>query len=195
MKTVILLTLLTISTISYSQKFIEMDESGHPHPLAKKPAPIFKAKTLDNKEINLEDLKGKIILIDFWSLSCNACFKEIPEFNDIVKKYPKDKFVLISLMDNTTEDILEKFEIANEGYKMKRPVHGNDKIDFQIIPNGRQIMKLYTDDLVFPRAFIIDQNGIVTFHFEGYGPKDFEGALSSSDMFVDEIERLLSASR
>ena len=195
MRTSILLALLTIATYSYSQTIIELDESGHPHKLTKKPAPTFKAKTLDNKEINLEDLKEKIVLFDFWSLSCGACFKEIPEFNDIVKKYPKDKFVLISLMDNTTEQLLERFEIVNDGYKMKKPVYGNDKIDFQIIPNGKEIMKLYTDDLVFPRAFIINQEGIITFHFEGYGPKNTYGSLSSSNMFEDEIERLLGASR
>ena len=197
MRTSILLTLLTIVTFSYSQVIIvEMDESGEPHRLKNKEVPNFKATTLDDKEVNLKDLKGKIVFLDFWSLSCAACFKELPELNEIAKKYPEDKFVIISLMDNTKDELLKKFDITNDGYKIKKPIFGNDKIDFQIIPDAKDIMMLFSDDFVFPKTFIIDQNGLLTFYTTGYAEKrGIPDELTSKDMFTMEINRLLSASR
>lgn len=196
MRTLILLTLLTIATFSYCQTIVEMDESGEPHRLKNKLAPNFRATALDDKEINLKDLNGKIVFLDFWSLSCAACFKELPELNEIAKKYPKEKFVIISLMDNTKDELLKKFDITNDGYKIKKPIFGNDKIDFQIIPDAKEIMKLFSDPFVFPQAFILDQNGVLTFYNTGYAEKHgIPDEVTSKDMFTLEINRLLSASR
>ena len=134
--------------------------------------------------------------MDFWSLSCAACFKELPELNEIVKKYPQEVFVLISLMDNTKDELLKKFDTAKDGYKMKTPIFGNDKVDFQIIPDAKEIMKLYTDKLVFPRAFMIDQSGIVTRHFLGYAEDmGIPDGHTTQRGLTEEINRLLSAGR
>ncbi|HYI78206.1 MAG TPA: TlpA disulfide reductase family protein, partial [Chryseolinea sp.] len=83
--------------------------------------------------MELGDFRNKIVLLHFWSLSCAACFKELPELNDIVKKYPKDKFVIISLMDDSKEKLLTKFDVSRGEYKIKEQIFGNDKIDFQIV--------------------------------------------------------------
>lgn len=194
MKTLSLAILLTMSILTKGQDIAEFDMYGHK--VLNKLAPNFKAKCLDNSEINLEDLKGKVVLLDFWSLSCAACFKELPELNEVVSKYSHDEFVLISLMDNTKDELLNKFDITNTGYKIKKPIFGNDKIDFQIIPDAREIMMLYTDMLIFPRAFLIDQNGIVTYHCGGYAEKlGIPDEITTKDKLIQEIERLLSASR
>ena len=194
MRPFILLALLTIATFSYCQtKVHQVDESGEPHSLKDKFAPDFKAITLDDTEIALKNLTGKIVLLDFWSLSCAACFKELPELNELVNTYPQEKFVLISLMDNTKDEILEKFEVTDKGYKIKQPIFGNEKIDFQIIPDAKEIMKLFSQDLVFPQAFILDQNGIMTFYFTGYAAKrGIPGEVTNMD--TREIDRLLNAS-
>jgi peroxiredoxin len=173
-----------------------MDESGDPHKLKNKPAPVFKGATLDNKEISLEDLKGKIVIVDFWSLRCSACFKEIVDFNNMIKKYPKDKFAIISLLENTKEESLKRFEITTNGYRLKKPVFNNDKIEFQIIPDAKEIMKLYTDGIAFPHTFIVDQDGQITFYMSGYAEKKgIPGEVTSDDLFNREIDRLLSVSR
>ena len=194
MRTTILLTLLTITTLATGQVNIEADPFGHE--LLNQTAPTFKARTLDSLEISLDDLKGKIVLLDFWSLSCGACFKEIIELNDIVKKYPKDKFVIVSIMDNTADELLSKFEIDKEGYKMKRPLYNNDRINYQIIPDGKDIMRLYTKHFVYPKAFIIDQKGIITLYFEGYAEEHgIPDEITTKNKLTKEIDRLLSASR
>ena len=194
MRTLTIITLLTIVTIAKSQIITNLDPTAHK--LVNQAAPHFKAVTLDGKEFSLSDSKGKVVLLDFWSLSCGACFKEIKEFNTMTNKYSKDKFVLISIMDNTALELLEKFEIVADGYKMKKTLYGNDKITFQIIPDGKEIMKMYTDQLIYPRAFIIDQNGTVTYHLEGYAEEHgIPGEITTKELLNKEIDRLLSASR
>jgi thiol-disulfide isomerase/thioredoxin len=190
MKALIFLSFIFVKAFCYSQKVIEFED----HKLKNKIVPSFKARALNNKEINLEDLTGKIIFLDFWSLSCGACFKELPELNEIVNKYPTEKFVLISLMDNSKDELLKKFQIVGNGYRLKVPIFGNDKIDFQIIPNAKEIMKLFSDQIAFPQAFIIDQKRVLTFYQAGYAERrGIPGELTSKDMFIQEIDRLLNA--
>jgi thiol-disulfide isomerase/thioredoxin len=195
MRKVILILLLTIVTSSYSQTYrsLEINSSGEAHTLKGTLAPNFAANTLDNKEVLLKGLTGQIVLLHFWSLSCAACFKELPELNEIVKKYSKEKFILISLMDDSKDDLLKMLNMVDSGYSMKKPIYGNDKIDFQIIPNMKAVMKLYSEEFSFPKTFILDQNGIITFYISGYAPKrGFIGELTTKDMFVKEIDRLLT---
>lgn len=193
MKTIILLTFLTTSTLSFSQ---ELDNSGEPHKLKNKAAPTFKLETLDNDEIDLRDCKNKIVLLHFWSLSCAACFKELPELNEIVKKYAKEKFVIISLMDDSKERLLTKFDALNGEYKIKEQIFGNDKIDFQIVPDAKEIMKRYTDQVGFPQTFILDGSGTITFYFSGYAEKrGIPDEITSKELYIKEIDRLISATR
>ncbi len=196
MKTIILLTLLTTSTHSFSQNWVDFDHSGTPHKLKNKSAPTFKSETLDNDEIALGDFKNKIVLLHFWSLSCAACFKELPELNELVKKYPKEKFVIISLMDDSKEKLLTKFDVINGKYKIKEKIFGNDKIDFQIVPDAKEIMKWYSDEVGFPQTFILDGSGTITFYFSGYLEKrGIPEETTSKGLYIKEIDRLISASR
>ena len=99
-------------------------------------------------------------------------------------------------MDNTKEELLKRFEITANGYRLKKPAYNNDKIDFQIIPDAKEIMKLYTDEISFPKTFILDKDGIITFYMSGYAQKlGIPGEVTSEDFFTEEINRLLSASR
>lgn len=74
----------------------------------------FEAKltTLDGKELNLpEDLKGKVVLIDFWATWCGPCIAGIPEVKQVYAKY-KDKgfeIVGISLDREDQKDKLAQF--------------------------------------------------------------------------------------
>lgn len=192
MKILVILSFLLSTTYCYSQKLIEFDQ----HKLKNKVVPNFEAKTLDNKVINLDDFAGKIIFLDFWSLSCAACFKELPALNEIANKYPIEKFILISLMDNSKDELLKKLAITNNGYKIKTPVFGNDKIDFQIVPDAKKIMKLFSDQIVFPQVFILDQSRVLTFYSVGYSEeRGIPGELTSKNMFIQEIDRLLTIGR
>jgi len=72
--------------------------------LAGKESPDFKFVTVNEEDINLSDLKGKLVYIDVWATWCGPCIAEHPNWNKMMDEY-KDKdiaFVSISI-DNTKE--------------------------------------------------------------------------------------------
>ena len=104
-------------------------------------APNFKAKTLNGEYFDLSKHKGKVILINFWSLSCVYFFKEIVDFNRIVEERKYDNFILVSLMDNSIEDLNKKIISNGDFYKLLKPIFENDLINFEIIPSSKEVMK------------------------------------------------------
>jgi thiol-disulfide isomerase/thioredoxin len=115
----------------------------------------FKTKDINGNKINLEELKGKVIVINFWFINCLPCRQEIPELNEVVKEY-KDStnvvFIAIALDEKSDlKDFLEK-----------KP------FDYSIVPDGRSISDIYGVKS-YPTHLIIDKEGKVYFHTSGYG--------------------------
>lgn len=56
--------------------------------LTQKPAaPQISISTLDGKQIALESLRGKVVLVNFWATSCPGCVKEMPQLVETWRKY------------------------------------------------------------------------------------------------------------
>ena len=68
-------------------------------------------KTTDGKEFDLKNLKGKVVLVDFWATWCGPCIVEIPNIQEAYKKYHGKGFEVIgvSLDRPGKEDVLAKF--------------------------------------------------------------------------------------
>jgi tetratricopeptide (TPR) repeat protein len=60
-------------------------------------APDFHLATAQGEDISLASLKGKIAVFDFWATWCPPCRAALPDLKDLVKRYPPDRFVLISV--------------------------------------------------------------------------------------------------
>ena len=60
----------------------------------------FTLKNLDDKPVSLADFKGKVIVINNWGTWCAPCVREMPEIQEIYKKYAKDKDVAIVTINN-----------------------------------------------------------------------------------------------
>ena len=60
------------------------------------PAGDFRLRTLDGKKISLTDLRGKVVLVNFWTTWCSACVSEMPELIALQKKHG-DNLVIIGV--------------------------------------------------------------------------------------------------
>jgi len=116
-------------------------------------APDFTIVNTAGKTVRLSDLKGKIVLVDFWASWCGPCRRENPNVVEAYSKYNKAKFKnakgfeVVSISLDRKEDAWKK---AIEDDKLSWSNHGWDQ--------KGEIAKLYAITTI-PSAFLIDENG------------------------------------
>ncbi len=80
-----------------------------------KPAPEIKLSDPNGKEIALSDLKGKIVLLDFWASWCGPCRKANPHVVDTYKKYKDKGFTVYSVsLDGINPRLMNRFKTQEE---------------------------------------------------------------------------------
>ncbi len=70
-------------------------------------APQFAEKTIDDKEVRLADLRGKVVLLDFWATWCAPCMAELPNLKTAHEKYAADgRLVIVGIsLDSDAEAV------------------------------------------------------------------------------------------
>ncbi|MDM5192823.1 thiol-disulfide oxidoreductase ResA [Bacillus hominis] len=130
-----------------------------------KEAPNFVVTDLEGKKIELKDLKGKGVFLNFWGTWCKPCEKEMPYMNELYPKY-KEKGVEIIALDADETDIAVK-NFVNQ-YGLKFPV---------AIDKGQKIIGTYGVGPL-PTSFLIDKDGKVVEQIIGEQTKEqLEGYL------------------
>ncbi len=113
-------------------------------------APEFSAPGPDGKEIALNDVLGKVTLVDFWAAWCRPCRAENPNVVSVYKKYhDKGLNILGVSLDRNAESW--KKAIEADGLTWNHVSH---------IQYFGPIAKLYNVDAI-PAAFLLDENGVI----------------------------------
>ncbi len=74
------------------------------------PAPDIKVKTLDGKDFKLSDLRGQVVLIDFWATWCGPCIAEMPNIKKAYDTYGKNgRFTVIGISLDFEESVVKSF--------------------------------------------------------------------------------------
>jgi thiol-disulfide isomerase/thioredoxin len=144
--------------------------NGDACPANAKPANLnFTLKDLNNKDVNLANYKGKVILLDFWATWCGPCKIEIPWFIEFQKKYGKDGLQVIGV---SIDDTLDKLKPFVADYKMNYTVlQGLDHDDLQ---------DAFGPMFGVPVTVVISRTGKVCMKHVGLGSRpDFESAIKS----------------
>ncbi len=116
---IIVITVITLGAVLYDYTLtpktnipVKSSESSH----RAMPAPDFSFTTIDDEKLKLSDLKGKVVILNFWASWCAPCVKEFPAMVELVDKFQGNVVFLAVSKDNKLENInrfLEKFDNMN----------------------------------------------------------------------------------
>jgi thiol-disulfide isomerase/thioredoxin len=121
-------------------------------------APGFKVQTLDGETISLEQLSGKIVVMDFWATWCPPCRSSVPELKALTKKYPQTKVVLISFSADSDQQAWRDFVAKKDmGWPQYWDSDGRVRNAFGVS--------------AFPTYLVIDQDGFIHERIVGLDPQ------------------------
>jgi len=132
------------------QRFID-----DPSRVRKTYAPEFSAKLSTGEDVNLDTLKGKVVLLDFWGIWCSMCRVALPALKDLASKIDPSKVAIISIDEYDPKSQWEQFTQANgmnwgQVYDADRVLHSAFRVDG------------------FPRYYILSKDGIILEEFKGW---------------------------
>ena len=123
----IIILLVTLSLV-ISNNEITGDRLERIHSLLsdkKELAPDIALNSSSDSLYVLSELKGKVVLINFWATWCGPCRMEIPDFNDLYKKYNKDGFEILGIsLSDTKKQLIDFAKVYNVEYPL---LYGNFK--------------------------------------------------------------------
>jgi len=142
------------------------------NPENRAPAPDFSWNDGNGNTVHLTDLKGKVVLLDFWATWCGPCKMTIPHIEAIYEKY-KDKDVVVLGINLDTGD-MENVKSFIDQYGMKYLVITD--------PKSAVAGKYMVNSI--PTFFIIDKEGNIAKTIIGFDP-------NIEDIISKEIDTLL----
>lgn len=105
----------------------------------------FTLTDLQGKSWHLADLRGKVVLVNFWATWCPPCRKEMPDLQALYDKYKDQGFLVLSISDEGTANVMPFIKERNISY----PV---------LLDPGRKVTELYQVDGI-PKSFVYDREG------------------------------------
>jgi thiol-disulfide isomerase/thioredoxin len=128
---------------------------------------------INSEPITLADLRGKVVLVDFWTYSCINCIRTIPYLNAWHEKYADNGLVIVGV--HTPEFEFEKdynnVKAAVEKFNIKYPVaQDNEKGTWEAYENR-----------YWPRKYLIDSEGYIRFDHIG------EGAYTETEKVIQSL--------
>jgi len=87
---------------------------GRPELARARMAPPFAVTTLDGQRISMDDLQGKVVLLDFWATWCQPCREALPHIREVAKKFQGQPLVILSVSLDGDEQKWKEFIAKNE---------------------------------------------------------------------------------
>ena len=128
-------------------------------------APDFTLQSINDSTYTLRKMEGKVILINFWATWCGPCRMEIPEFNELRKKYHEIGFEILGISVDDSKKSLINF---TKSFSVKYPLlYGSAK-------DMSKIMRDYGGVYAVPSSFLIGKDGSIIWSYPGAILKNYD---------------------
>jgi peroxiredoxin len=133
-------------------------------------APLVSFNTLDDRQIPLESLRGKVVLVKFWATSCVTCVRQMPDTTELYETLgPKGLEVVAVAMSYDPIEFVKQFTATR-------------KLPFVVAPDkSGEVAKAFDDVKLTPIAFLIDRDGNIVKRYLGmYDKQDLRSAIEKA---------------
>ena len=131
----------------------------------------FTLKSNSGKNLRLSEMRGEVVLINFWASWCGPCRQEMPELEAIYQKYQSLGFTILGI--NVDKDRAMADKVLN-----------STTLSFPILfDSDNAVTELYKVDAM-PTTVIVDRGGKVRFIHRGYKP-------GYEDEYIKQIKTLI----
>ncbi|MEA3337703.1 MAG: redoxin domain-containing protein [Chloroflexota bacterium] len=131
-----------------------IDAALPPAPAVNHPAPAFTLNTLDGEQLELADLQGQPVVLNFWATWCGPCRAEMPELQRLHEQLSRAGVVVLGVNQNETPDIVSRYR---EGLGIDFPT---------VIDQRLRVSREYAVNSI-PTTFFIDRDGVIQRTFIG----------------------------
>jgi peroxiredoxin len=124
-------------------------------PVAGQEAPDFTLKSGSGKNLRLRELRGEVVLVNFWATWCGPCRQEMPQLNRLYDQYRQAGFTLLGV---NIDDSPEAARVLMRKLGVKFPV---------LFDTDKRVSRRYDVDAM-PATLLIDRDGKVRYVHRGY---------------------------
>jgi thiol-disulfide isomerase/thioredoxin len=112
------------------------------------PAPMtdFTAPTIAGAVLNTSDLRGKVVLVNFWATWCPPCVTEVPDLVRLQTKYEGRLVVVGVADDHGAVDVVQNFASAKQ-------------VHYPLVMNTPALAASFPGLIGLPTTYVIDQGG------------------------------------
>jgi thiol-disulfide isomerase/thioredoxin len=115
-------------------------------PKAKETAPRFNAKTIEGEKFTNDSIKGKVVLLEFWTTWCPYCFAEAPYVDKINHEFGDKGLIVLSV------------NVAESKKRVKKYLEQHSRTSRIVLTDDTNLAAMY-EATVYPIYVVIDRDG------------------------------------
>jgi len=126
------------------------------------PAPNFHLRDLNGHSVALSDLRGKVVLLNFWATWCGPCRVEMPAMEELYRTFSRNDFEILAVSTDA------------QGVSVTRPFQQENHLTFPILHDADYRVGLTYGARSLPMTFMVDRQGIIRHQI--FGARDWGAA-------------------
>jgi thiol-disulfide isomerase/thioredoxin len=150
------------------------------------PAPDFASNDLADKPVRLSDLKGKVVVLDFWATWCGPCMQSLPHTQEVARQFKDQGVTVLAVCTSDTRAKYEEWVKANQA-KYADIAFTCDTNDRGSATFDERVSKKLYNVSGIPTQYVIGRDGKVLAALVGYqaGDARLEATLAKAGIKVD----------